>query len=95
VTCLFVNLKKLSLDNAEKKTPATKNEDARKLMKKISQSFAESEARIKSPAKSGVNLLAVHKALYVMQSILFHYEGVVRQFLVGKTGICIFLNRSR
>ena len=61
----------------------SKNEDATKLMKRISQSFAESESKIKIPKNSGVDLLAVHKALFVMQSILFHYEGVVRQFLVG------------
>jgi hypothetical protein len=36
--------------------------------------------------KPSVDMNQVHKALTAMQSVLFHYEGVVRQFLVDDKG---------
>jgi hypothetical protein len=89
VTCLFVNLKKLSLEPSASHDDQHKKEteQSSELLEKINQEFEESQQQIKSSKKRAqVDLLQVHKALFTMQSILFHYEGVVRQFLVDDKG---------
>jgi hypothetical protein len=114
VSCLFVNLKNLSLDPSTKQQQQqvlsdddTKSEagavedtasDGESLLEKINKDY-ESEAHHhhhhhgkgkhkswKTWLRNQVDHMQVHKALYVMQAILFHYEGVVRQFLVDDKG---------
>lgn len=112
VTCLFVNLKKLSLDSQQQQDSSTSDitseESASNILEKINKDYESAHGGEEGHSGTGgggggggvvqhvkrrwrllrspVDRMQVHKALYLMQAILFHYEGVVRQFLVDDKG---------
>jgi hypothetical protein len=109
VTCLFVNLKGLSLqhdhnhkdghnhshpphhhnnhhskaegEDVSSRPPLNSTNSNNHLISKINDSYDKVYKKKSKVTEAG--FMQVHKALFVMQSIFFHYEGVVRQFLVG------------
>ena len=100
ITVLFVSLGELTLDYSPSTAMKDLKPIRRKFSESDTESADEDEnlqllfdeinrkLSVKlhqhMTAQQQVDFLQVHKALGVMQSILFTYEGTVRQFLVGK-----------